>query len=129
MTRQQKILIVAAVVLAIAAFGYLAAPRILFGLAIGEAIRHNTTKLDRARPRFDALIRNKLKVGDSLEHGKKILTDAGLEVMIDREESPPILRSVYLADGPGPGWVIELELDKQDRISKIDILENNDATP
>jgi hypothetical protein len=129
MTRQKKILIIAAIVLGIAAFGYLAGPRILFGLAIGEAIRHNTAKLDRARPRFDALIRNKLKVGDSFDHAKKVLTDAGLQFTVERDESPPILRSVYLADGPGPGWVIELEIDKQDRISKVDILENNAATP
>jgi hypothetical protein len=101
MTRQKKLLIIAAVLLAIVAFAYFVGPRILFGLAIGEAIRHNTAKLDRARPRFDALVRNKLKVRDSLEHAKEVLTDAGLDFTIDNEESPPVLRSVYLADGPG----------------------------
>jgi hypothetical protein len=128
MTRQKKLLTIAAVLLAIVAFTYFVGPRILFGLAIGEAIRHNTAKLDRARPRFDALVRNKLEVGGSLEHAKEVLTDAGLDFTIDNEKSPPVLTSVYLADGPGPGWLIELQL-KHDRVSEIDILENNAATP
>jgi hypothetical protein len=62
-----------------------------------------------------------LKIGDTIDGAKRVLSEAGVEFTIDNTASPPPLRSVYYADGPGPGFIIELELDKSDRISKIDI--------
>jgi hypothetical protein len=99
----------------------LLAPRIFLGLAITHSISHQSVQLESARPRFDALVRSKLKVGDTVDDAKRVLSEAGLEFTIENERSPRLLRSVYHAGSTGAAFLIEVALDGQDRISKIDI--------
>jgi len=106
----------------IGVLAYFDFPDVFLGFAIGRSVKQQTAQIERARPKFNSAIVQNLNVGDSLEHARKVLSDAGLEFTIDKEASPPILRSVYPAgDHPGPGFLIQLELDTRDRIAKIDI--------
>jgi hypothetical protein len=121
MARQKTILIVTTAVAAVALIFLLLAPRIFLGLAITHSISHQSAQLESARPRFDTLVRNKLKVGDTVDDAKKVLSEAGLEFTIDDERSQRLLRSVYHAGEAGAAFRIEVTLDGRDRISKIDI--------
>ena len=121
MTGHTKILIATVVVVALAMVFLLVGPRVFLGLAIARSAKLQSAQLERARPRFDALVRNKLKIGDTVDDAKKVLSEAGLEFTSENRQSPRLLRSAYPAAGPGGAFLIEVTLDEQDRISKIDI--------
>jgi len=61
-----------------------------------------------------------MKVGDSLEHAQKVLTDAGQEFNVDSDHPGRKLQSICRV-GRGAAFVIELHLDSSDHIAKIDI--------
>ena len=76
-----------------------------------------------AKPLFDAVVTKKLKIGDSLDHAKQVLGNAGLGFDVVRAPFPrPMVRSIYRASR-WSGFTIQLELNDQNRISKIDIRE------
>ncbi len=104
-------------ILGVVAYGY-----VRLDYAVAESFRHQAALNAAAKPAFDAAVTSKLKVGDSLEHAEQILRKAGLEYFVERRISPPRLDSI-LRTGVGCGFGIHLELDAQDRISKIDIRE------
>jgi len=116
----EKILITAALAVIIGVLAYFLLPGALLGFAIARSAQEQTLQIEGARPLFDAVVRKKLTIGDSLEHAKKVLKDAGLEFTIDRDLAHPKLYSMCHA-GRGPGFSIELELDSDDRIARIDI--------
>ncbi|HYR22480.1 MAG TPA: hypothetical protein VEP30_06115 [Chthoniobacterales bacterium] len=128
MTRRRKILITAAVVVVVAAAAYIVVPRIMFGISLGRLVRHQQAEIEQMRPHFNLAIGQRLRVGQSIEDAKKILSAAGLEFLINEEQSPPTLTSFYPPTHAeaGPGFLIELKIDNQNRISKIDIQEVTD---
>ena len=76
-----------------------------------------------AKPLFEAAVTRQLKVGDSLAHVQDVLTYAGLGYEVVRGPFPrPVVQSIYRA-GRLSGFQIQLELDNDDRVSKIDIHE------
>lgn len=74
------------------------------------------------KPRLDATVTTKLKVGDSLAHAKQVLSDAGLGSHLEEHPPRPILKSI-LRGGRWSGFSIAVELDDRRRIAKIDIRE------
>ncbi|HVU47668.1 MAG TPA: hypothetical protein VHD85_16175 [Terracidiphilus sp.] len=122
MTRRKKIILLGSVaVLGIAAF--LVGPSLFFSFAVGRSLREQRLQNEGAKPLFDAVVTKKLKAGDSLEHAKEVLSNAGLGCDVVRAPFPrPMIQSIYHA-GPWSGFTIQLELDTQDRISKVDIHE------
>lgn len=122
MTRRKKFLIsggVAMIVLAVAAFFFL--PGFLFDRAVWHSIHEQQLLLEGATPLFDTVIVQRLKVSESLDHAKKVLTDAGQQFDIDSDyPSGRKLQSICRV-GRGAAFVIELHLDSQDHIAKIDI--------
>ncbi len=122
MTRRQRFLLgggVAVVVAAVVAYFFL--PGFLFDRAVWHSLHEQELLLEGATPLFDTVIAQKLKVGDSLEHAKKVLSDAGQEFNVDSDyPSGRKLQSICRV-GRGAAFVIELHLDKDEHIAKIDI--------
>jgi hypothetical protein len=122
MTRRKKFLFsggVAVVVVAVVAYFFL--PGFLFERAVWHSLHEQELLLEGATPLFDSMIAQKLKVGDSLERAKKVLADAGQEFNVDSDyPSGRKLQSICRV-GRGAAFVIELHLDKDERIAKIDI--------
>src|SRR5437868_2951509 len=86
MTLRKKLLLsgtVAAAAIGIAAYLFL--PGVLFERAVWRSIQEQQLLLEGATPLFDTVIAQKLKVGDSLEHAEKVLTDAGQEFTVDSD--------------------------------------------
>jgi hypothetical protein len=122
MTLRNKIIILSSVtVLGIA--GYFVVPDLYLSTAFAWSFREQGLQNQAVKPLFDAVVTKKLKVGDSLEHAKEVLSSAGLGFDVVRAPFPrPMVQSIYRA-GRWSGFTIQLELDSQDRISKIDIRE------
>ncbi len=89
-----------------------------FSASVAESFREQRVRNDAAKPLLDAVVTRKIKIGDTVDHAKQILTDAGLDFHFER--FTPELRSIYRT-GPGCGFTIVLALDSQERISKIDV--------
>jgi len=122
MTRRRKFLftgIAAAVVVAITS--YFVLPGILFDRAVWHSLHEQELLLEGATPLFDTVIAQKLKVGDNLEHAKKVLTDAGQEFNVDSDYPTGRKLQSICRFGRGAAFVIELHLDSNECISKIDI--------
>lgn len=115
------VLIGSVVVVLIAA--WVAWPYAKFSYAVSRAFHEQRIQNEAAKPLFDAVVTKRLKVGDSLEHASEVLKNAGLEFTVTRHPFPyPAIQSVYRA-GRWSGFSIQLELDSEDRISKITIQE------
>ena len=104
-------------IVGVVAYGY-----VRFNSAVAESLRRQAALNAAAKPAFDAAVTSKLKVGDSLEHAQEVLRSARLEFSVERRISPARLDSI-LRTGDSCGFRINLELDAQDRISKMDIRE------
>ncbi len=123
MTLRKTLLLSGAVagVVIVAVIAYFVLPGVLFERAVWSSIREQQLLLEGATPLFDTVIAQKLKVGDSLEHAKKVLSDAGQEFTVDSDyPSGRKLQSICRI-GRGAAFVIELHLDSEERIAKIDI--------
>jgi len=119
--RKKWLLASGALVVVIAIIGYLVLPGILFDRAVWHSLHEQELLLEGATPLFDTVIAQKLKVGDSLEHAKKVLTDAGQEFNVDSDYPAGRKLESICRVGRGAAFVIELHLDSSDRIAKIDI--------
>jgi hypothetical protein len=122
MTRRKKLLLGGGILAAVAAaVAFFMLPGVLFDRAVWHSIHEQQLLLEGATPLFDTVIAQQLKVGDSLDHAKKVLTDAGQEFDVDSDyPSGRKLQSICRV-GRGAAFVIELHLDSQDHIAKIDI--------
>jgi len=122
MTARKKIILLGGIV-AVGSGAWLAWPYVAFSHAVSRAFHEQGVRNDAVKPLFEAVITNKLQVGDSFEQAIEVLNYAGLNYTVIREPHPqPMIQSTYWA-GSGSGFSIRLELDRQDRISKIDIRE------
>ncbi len=120
-TKKKIIILGSVAVLGIAA--YFVGPDLYFSFVVGRSLREQGLQNEGAKPLFDAVVTKKLRVGDSLEHAKEVLSSAGLGFDVVRAPFPrPMIQSIYRA-GRWSGFTIQLELDSQDSISKIDIHE------
>lgn len=107
--------------LIVAALAFAAPGCTSFDRVVAQSLHEQAVRIEAAKPLFDAVVTQKLKVGDTAEHAKKVLSEAGLPFAVDKV-GPPVLRSIYRT-GAGSGFTIALELDGEDRVSKIDIRE------
>src|SRR5579864_4800788 len=109
MIRRKKLLIsgvVAVIVLVVAALFFL--PGFLFDRGVWHSIHEQQLLLEGATPLFDTVIAQRLKVGDSLDHAEKVLTDAGQQFNVDSDyPSGRKLQSICRV-GRGAAFVIEL---------------------
>lgn len=122
MTLRKKIIIFCSVA-ALGIAAYFVVPELYFSFVVGRSLREQGLQNQGAKPLLDAVVTKRLKVGDSLEHVKEVLSNAGLGFEVVREPFPrPAVHSIYRT-GRWSGFTIKLELDSQDRISKIDIRE------
>jgi hypothetical protein len=92
-----------------------------FDQKVAESLREQAARNEAAKPLLDAVVAKKLKIGDSIERAKEVLSDAGLTFEVDKIGAL-VLRSIYRT-GDGCGITIALEIDSEQRISKIDIRE------
>ena len=92
-----------------------------FEAMVARSLREQGVRNEAVKPLLDTVVTKKLKIGDSVDQAKKVLTDAGLEFAIDKI-GPPVLRSIYRT-GSGCGFTIVLGIDAEQRISKIDVRE------
>jgi hypothetical protein len=74
---------------------------------------------DAAKPRVDAVMKD-IHVGDTLGHAEQVLAEAHFGYTIDRSPSHPRLQSSFRA-GPESGFSIELKLDRDDKVTKVDV--------
>jgi hypothetical protein len=94
-----------------------------FSSSVTDLLKEQGVRNEAVKPLLDAVVTKKLKIGDSLDQAKKVLGDAGLDFTVDRPPLPRrVLHSIYRA-GPYSGFTIQLELDGEDRITKIEIRE------
>jgi hypothetical protein len=123
MTLRKKLLIAgsAAGAVAIAAIAYFLLPSYLFSRAVEHSMQQQALLLEGATPLFDTVIAKRLVVGDSLEHAKKVLTDAGQEFTVETDPTLPRRLQSNIPVGRGAGFLVQLDLDSKDRISKVDI--------
>jgi hypothetical protein len=111
------------VAVVVAAAAWFAWPYVLLSYAVSRAFHEQGVQNEAAKPLFEAVVAKRLKVGDSLEHVKEVLNYAGLGFDVVREPFPsPMVQSIYRA-GRWFGFTIHLELDHEDRVSKVDIHE------
>lgn len=89
-----------------------------YGDWIKESLREQGALNDAAKPLLEAVITNRIKVGDTVDHAKQVLAEAGLTAYSDR--TAPQLSALYRT-GPGCGFTIALDVDRQNRIEKIEI--------
>ena len=107
--------------IAIAVIAYFALPSYFLSRAVESSLREQQLLLEGATPLFDTVIVKKLVVGDSLEHAEKVLSDAGQEFTLEKKSpSGQKLQSICHV-GRGAGFLVQLDVDTEDRISKVDI--------
>jgi hypothetical protein len=94
---------------------------LLFDAQIASLLREQGLRNEAAKPFLDAAIVKKLKIGDTAEHAKKVLRDAGLDFYQEALPTPRLL-STYRT-GDGCGFSIAVNLDRKHRVAKIDIRE------
>src|SRR2546430_14047590 len=122
MTLRKKLLLIGAVAAAVIGIAaYFILPGVLFERAVWRSIREQELLLEGATPLFDTVIAQRLKVGDSLEHAKKVFADAGQEFDVDSDYPTGRKLQSRCIVGRGAAFVVELHLDSTDRIAKIDI--------
>jgi hypothetical protein len=121
MTSRKTLVIVGsagAVILAVVACVF--QPRDSLTRAVERSFAEQRLLFERATPRFDSLIAKKLAVGDTLEHAKKVLSDAGQKFTMDERLSHRRLTSIFPV-GQGAGFLVELDIDNHNKISNVDI--------
>jgi hypothetical protein len=89
--------------------------------AVERSIAEQELLLEGATPLFDTVIAKKLVVGDTLEHVKKILADAGQEFTVETSPFLPHRLQSICRVGRGAGFSIEVGLDNDDRVTKVEI--------
>ncbi len=119
MTTRTKILIAGSVLLSGVVL-VLIGPRLLFDWAVTRSITEQGIRVQAVKPLFDTVVTSRLKVGDTLEHAKEVLSYAGLDYSIAKEPLPHELQSTYRA-GDGSGFYVKLTLSRDDRITKVEI--------
>ena len=94
------------------------------GHKMREDLRHQAELNAAAKPLVDAAVTQKLKVGDTLEHAKKVFKDAGLAYSVESTLNPGAQLNSFYPTGQGCGIRVRLDIDANGNISKIDIRES-----
>ena len=77
-----------------------------------------SARLEAVRPLLESTVTRRIKVGDSVEHAKDVLREAGLTYRV--EGAQHAVFAGYQA-GPVCGFTIVMELSPDERISKIEV--------